>query len=87
MAVLHCYERVLRLSLGAKMDGRAAAVAQFQMAGHEVRVEVGQENMPNCAAELLGIRQVLLDVALRVDDSGATAALVGDEIRSVRQAT
>ena len=68
------------------MDGRAAAVAQFQMAGDEVGVEVGEEDVADLEAKFLGVGQVLLDVALRIDDDGGRTGLVPEQIGGVGQA-
>jgi hypothetical protein len=43
-------------------------------------VEVRQEYVLDPATVRLGVEQVLIDVALRIDDRGPSAALVGDEI-------
>ena len=86
IAVLHGHESVFRLGAGAEMDGRAATVAQFQMAGDEVGMEVGQEDVADLEAEFLGVGQVLLDVALRIDDDGGRAGLVSEQIGGVGQA-
>jgi hypothetical protein len=40
------------------------------MAGDEVCVEVGQEYGTDVEAEFFGVGEVLLNVALRVDDDG-----------------
>ena len=56
------------------------------MAGDEVGVEVRQEHVPDPAAEPAGVLDVLLDVALRVDDGGDAARLVGDQVGGVREA-
>ena len=69
------------------MDGRAATVAEFQMAGHEIGVEVGEKYVPDLQAEGRGIGQVLLNIALRIDNDGGRAGLVSKQIRSVRQAS
>ena len=61
------------------------AVAQLEMAGDEVRVEVGQEHVGDPAAERVRVLDVLLDVALRIDDHGRAARLVGDQIARVRE--
>ena len=68
------------------MDGRAATVAQFQMAGDEVGVEVGEEDVADLKAKFLGVGQVLLDVALGVDDDGGRTGLVSEQIGGVGQA-
>src|SRR5271168_4478470 len=69
------------------MDDRAATVSQLQMAGDEVGVEVGQEDMPDLKAELLSVGQVLLNVALRIDDDTSRTGLVSKQIRRVGQAS
>ena len=47
IAVLHGDEGVFGLGAGAEMDGRAATVAQLQVAGDEVGVEVAEKDMAN----------------------------------------
>ena len=69
------------------MDGRAATIPQLQMAGEEVGVEVGQEDMADLKAELLSVGKVLLNVALRIDDDRRRTGLVSKQIRSVSQAS
>jgi hypothetical protein len=51
VAVFHGDEGVFRLGAGAEMDGRAAAVAQLQMAGDEVGVEMGQKDVADLEAK------------------------------------
>ena len=70
----------------AEMNRGAAAVSQFQMSGDEIGVEMGQEYVPDLKPEVRGIVQVLLDVALRIDDDRRRASLVAEKIRSVGQA-
>ena len=50
IAVLHRHEGVFRLGAGAEMDDRATTVAQFQMAGNEISVEVGEEDVTDLEA-------------------------------------
>src|SRR5438876_6185776 len=54
IAVRHRHEGVFRLGARSEMDGRAATVAQFQMAGDEVGVEVGEEDVADLKAKFLG---------------------------------
>ena len=68
VAVVHRHEGVLGFCAGAEMDGCAALVAQLEMAGNEVGVEVREEDVANLEAEFFSVRYVLMDVALRVDD-------------------
>ena len=56
------------------------------MAGDEVRVEVRQENVANPNVEASRVAQVLVDVALRIDDGSRPALLVRDEVGGVREA-
>ena len=56
------------------------------MAGDEVRVKVGGEDMADLEAKLLGIGEVLLDIALGIDDDGGRADLISEQIRSVGRA-
>jgi hypothetical protein len=56
------------------------------MAGDEVRVKVGEEDVADLEAKFLGIVQVLLDIALGVDDDGGRAGLISEQIRSVGEA-
>src|SRR5262245_10669734 len=85
IAILHRNERVFRLSVGAEMDRRAEPVAQFEVTGYEVGVEVGEEDMPNAKAEFLGVGNVLLGIALGIDNNGSGAGLVSEEVRGVGQ--
>ena len=68
------------------MDGRAAAVAQFEMAGDEVGVEVREEDVTDLEAELVSVVEILLDVALRVDDDGGVAGFVAEQVGGVGEA-
>jgi hypothetical protein len=86
VAVGHRRERELGAGAGAEVDDGALAVAQLEMAGHEVRVEVGQEHARDPAAQPVRVRDVLLDVALRVDHRRLAAVGIGDQIARVRQA-
>ena len=86
VAILHGDEGVLGLGAAAEMDGGAAAVAQFQMAGDEVGVEVGEEDVADLEAEFFGVGEVLLDVALRVDDDGGAAGFVAEQVGGVGEA-
>ena len=63
-------ERVLGLRRRAEIDRGADAIAQLEMAGDEVGVEVRQEDVRDAQAVLVGEREVLVDVALRIDDRG-----------------
>jgi len=56
------------------------------MSGDEVRMEMSQKYVTDLQAEFVGVGQVLLDVALRVDDHGGRAGLVSHQIGGVGKA-
>ena len=78
VAILHGDEGILGFGAGAEVDGRAAAVAEFEMAGDEIGVEMSEEDVADLEAERLCVGEVLLDIALGVDDDGGGAGFVGD---------
>ena len=55
------------------------------MAGHEVRVEVGQDDVLDREAIPRCVVDVLADVPTRVDDDGGARPLVADQVRGLRQ--
>src|SRR5215469_11825470 len=86
IAVFHRGEGVLGLRAGAESNRGTAAVAQLQMPGDEIGMEMREEDVADGEAELCGVGQVLLDIALRINDDRSSAGLVSDEIRCVREA-
>ncbi len=56
------------------------------MARHEVGVEMGEKDVADFEAEFLGVGQVLLNVALRVDDDRGRTRLVAQQIGGVSEA-
>ena len=58
------------LRCGAQIDRGAGAVAQLEVPGDEIGVKVREEDVRDPQAVLAGERQVLIDVALRIDDGG-----------------
>src|SRR5262249_21161101 len=79
-------EGVLRFRRRAEIDRGAGAVAQLEMTGDEVGVEVGEEDVRDAQAVRVGEGQVLIDVALRGDDGCGAGLLVADQVRRVREA-
>ena len=63
-----------------------AGIAKFEVSGEEVSVEVGEKGMSDSESEFLGVDQVLVDVALGIDDDGGTALLVSEQVGGVGQA-
>ncbi len=87
VAVFHRDKRVLGLGLRTEPDVGAAAVAQLEMARHEVGMEVRQKNMADLHAQFFGVGEVLLDVPLRIDHDCIAAGFVSQQVGSVSQAT
>ena len=86
VAVAERCERELGLRCRTQVDRRADAVAQLEVTGNEVRMEVGQEHVFDSQTVFRGERQVLLDVTLWIENRGGVRLLVTDQIRGVRQA-
>ena len=79
-------KRVRRFGGGAEMDGCADAIAQLQMPGDEIGVEMGQEYVLDLQGMLRREGNIVIRVALRVDDDGGTGLLVADDVRGVGEA-
>ena len=79
-------ERVLRLGPGAEINRDAGAVAQLEVSGDEVGVKVREEDVRDPQVVLGREGEILIDVALRIDDGCGVRSGVADEVRSVRQA-
>ena len=86
IAVAERRERVLRPGPGAEIDGDAGAVAQLEVSGDEVGVKVREEDVRDPQVVLGREGEILIDVALRIDDGCGVRAGVADEVRGVRQA-
>ena len=68
VAVLQAEERVLGLGARAEADGRPDPIAELEVAGEEVGVQVREHHVRDAEVVLRGSREVLLDVALGIDD-------------------
>ena len=67
-------------------DNRCShTIAQLEVPGNEVRMEVRQDDMLDPETMLLGKPQVSVDVSLWIDDGRDARLLVAHEIRRVRQ--
>ena len=70
----------------SEANRRADAVSQLEMARDEIGMEVREEDVRDAKMVIRSERQVLIDVALRIDDGGQAARLVGNDVRGVSQA-
>jgi hypothetical protein len=86
VAVAERSECVFRLSLRAQVNRGAGALAQFQVPGYEIGVEVGKKNVLDGQPVLGGECEVLVHVALRINYGGGTRTFVANQVGGVRQA-
>jgi len=83
VAVAEWGERVLGFGGGTEADSGADAVAELEMAGDEIGVQVGEEDVLDGEVVLGGEGEVLVDVALGINDDGGGGGFVADEIGRV----
>lgn len=84
-AVIERSEFVLCLGFRAEVDGGADAVAELQMSGDEVGVEMREEYMLDLEIVLGRELDIAANVALRIDDGSVVGLLVSDDVRGVRK--
>jgi hypothetical protein len=74
---------VFGLGFRAEVDGGADAITELEMAGDEIGMEMGEEDMLDLEV-LIGCEiEIVVDVSLRVDDGGDARGFIGDQIGSV----
>src|SRR4051794_31880579 len=86
VSIFHLYEVVFGLSAGTEVDFGAATISQFEMAGYEIGVEMRKEDVSDLEADIPGVGQVILDIALRINDRRGCTGLVSEQVRSVCKA-
>ena len=85
VAVAKRSERVTRLRRRAEADRRADAIAQFQMSGDKIGVQVSEEHVFDFEPVYGGECDVLIDVALGVNHYCGGCLLVSDHVGRVRE--
>ncbi len=68
------------------MNLRAGSIAQLEVPGEKVGVEMRQKDVTNLQAGLLGIRDVGIDVALRIDNDRRATRRIANQVRRVGEA-
>jgi hypothetical protein len=68
------------MRFGAEMDLRPAQVAQFQVAGGEVRMEMGQHDVAYSHPKFFGGGDVFIHVPLGIDNDGGFGRLIGEQV-------
>ena len=79
-------ERPVGLRLSSQANGGACRLAQLEMAGEKIGVQVSEDDVLDAKVVLLGKLQIDADVPLRVDDHRATGSFVRDQVGRVSQA-
>ena len=78
---------VLRLRLAPETNRGADALVQLEVPGEKVSVEMGEENVADLPTVGLSLRQILVNITLRINHDGGTRRLIGDEIGGMGQTT
>ena len=86
VAVVHGDEGVLGDGAGAEMDGGAAAVAELEMAGDEVGVEVREEDVADLEAECSASSRYCWMSRWGSTMTAVWAGFVAEEVRGVGEA-
>ena len=86
LSIFQRREGVFRFCSSAEINFGADAIAEFEMAGDEVGVEMGEEDVLDLEFVFGGEGEVLIDVALRIDDGGFAGWFVADEVGGVGEA-
>ncbi len=79
-------ECIRRFGRGAQIDGGTYAIAQLQMPCDEIGMEMRQEYVFDSETVFTGKGNILVGVALWVDDRCHARLLVSNNVGSVRQA-
>jgi hypothetical protein len=86
IAVVQWRGRILRFRRLADVDAGAGPIAQLEVTGDEIGMQVGEEDVSDTQPVLRRERHVLIHVALRVDHRRHLRLLIADEIRGVGEA-
>lgn len=78
-------EFVLGFGFGAEIDGGTDAIAEFEMAGDKIGVEMGEYDVLDLEIVLGGELKIAANVALRIDDGGGVSLVVADDVGSVSE--
>src|SRR5579883_2215830 len=85
VAITHGVKGVAGLCRAAQVDGGAGAITELKMSRKKIGMEVGEKDVLDLQAVFGGEGQVVVGVALRVDDNGGAGFLIADQVGSVRK--
>ena len=83
LAVAQALDRELGVGSLPITDRRAGLVGELEVAGDEIGVEVSLDDALDRQLFMNRVGEVSGDVALRIDDDGATGGLVADQVRGL----
>ena len=85
VAILQSGMLKLRAGSFTQTDAGSSLISQFDVACQEVGMEVSQEHILDRVSTGLRIGQILLNVSLRIHDSGDFCFLVRNHVRRMSQ--
>src|SRR4029450_8546207 len=75
----------LGLGLSPQANGRAKPIPQFNMAGEEISVKMGQKDILDVKNLLCCVLQILVNITLWINHDRRTRSCIGDEIGGMRE--
>ena len=84
IAIPQRHKGILGGGVCAEINLRPHTVTQLKMSGDEIGVEVGQEHVAYLQPQPPCVFQVLVDIALRIDNHPSMGLFLPDQVRSVR---
>ena len=85
IVIPHAGGGIFGLGSNAKMDLRTNTIAQLQVAGDEIGMEVGEKHMPDGQSLCFGVSDVLIDIALWINNNSSFRLLVANQVGRVGQ--
>jgi hypothetical protein len=76
---------ILGHGAGTETNGGACPVAQCEMSGQEIGMEVCQKNVTNTQSILCSVLEILVDVTLWIDDYGTAGGYIANQLRGMCQ--
>jgi hypothetical protein len=80
----HGKKNIIGLRMGAKVNIRAGTLAKFKVTGHKICVEMCEENVFEGQMMRVEIGQVVINVALRINDGRDVAVFISNQVGGVR---
>jgi hypothetical protein len=65
---------------GSKINVRTGGPVEIKVTGHEIRVHMRQDNIVECQMMMVEIKEIMVDVALWIHDSGDEAFFISKQV-------